>query len=311
MNESRQASGLVLPPIGYGTFPLKEQLVDSVPMALRCGYKLIDTSDNYHNEKFIGEGLKRFGEVDIPCVMVSKFSQPLRTGSVARCLAEAEKRLGRKVDVYLLHWPYPFLWRRQWRELEELYLAGRVKAIGVCNFDRQMMEMLLRFARVKPMIDQFERHPMFQQSETADFCRKSGVRIMCYSPLARMDPRLLDNPVLKDIAEAHGRSVGQVILRWNIERGDVPIPASRSQCHISENFSVFDFSLSKEELSCIDALEAGARVRFDPQRRFGLKMKLQFAWRAFKLAVKDVLTALHVVRVLDFSNEPGDVCTRF
>ncbi len=278
-----------MPCVGYGTFPQKASLERTVPMAVGNGYRLIDASDNYHNEEFVGRGLAACGEVRQDICVVTKFSQPLKTGRLAACFAASERKLGGRVDVYLLHWPYPFLWRLQWRKMEELYLAGRCRAIGVCNFDRKMLEKLLSFCRVKPMVDQFERHPVFQQGETAVFCRENGVQVMCYSPLARMDERLMKNGVLEGIASRHGKTVGQVVLRWSVERGDVPIPASGSESHVRENFDVFDFSLTDDEMKAIDALESGCRVRFDPSRRFSFSEKARFLWCRIKLAVKGVV----------------------
>lgn len=277
---------LALPPIGYGTFPLKDRLETSVPQAVACGYRLVDTSDNYGNETFVGRGLAASGAAADEVLVVSKFSSALKTGNVARCFEASAKRLGGRVDAYLLHWPYPFLWKRCWREMEDLYLAGRCRAIGVCNFDRRMLERLLGFCRVKPMIDQFERHPLFQQAETADFCRANGIRVMCYSPLARMDARLMENPVLRGIAERHGASVAQVVLRWSVERGDVPIPASGTESHLRANFDVFGFSLTPEEMAQIDALEAGCRIRFDPAKRFTFGQKARFLVRALKIRLR-------------------------
>ena len=276
MNSICLYNGYALPAIGYGTFPQKESLVKSIPEAVSCGYRLVDVSDNYGNEAFAGQGLADAGDAGKDVVVVTKFSRPLKTRNLAQGFAASERRLGRKIDVYLLHWPYPFLWRQQWREMEDLYLAGRCKAIGVCNFDMAMLKKLLGFCRVKPMVDQFERHPLFQQAETADFCRANGIQVMCYSPFARMDEQLMGNEVLREIAGRHRKTIGQVILRWSIERGDLPIPASRSPGHIAENFAVSDFSLSQDDMKRIDALESGHRVRFDPRTRFGLRDKARF-----------------------------------
>ena len=279
------ANGLKIPAVGYGTFPLKDELVRSVPLALGSGFRLIDTSDNYLNEEFVGQGLAASGDLTAETLLVTKFSTPRKTKDISRRFDASRRRLGGRIDVYLLHWPYPFLWRWQWRQMEDLYIAGRCKAIGVCNFDKAMLLRLLKSCRVKPMIDQFERHPLFQQRETADFCRAEGIQVMSYSPFARMDARLMENPVLLEIAAAYGKTVGQVILRWNVEHGDIPIPASKSECHIRENFGIFDFALSEEEVSRIDALDAGVRVRFDPHRRFTCFQKLKFLCIRMKEAI--------------------------
>ena len=281
-------NGYEIPAMGFGTFPQKESLLDSVPAAMACGCRLIDVSDNYGNERFAGEGMARGGG-NAAITVVTKFSQPLRTGALEKCFTASERKLGGRIDIYLLHWPFPFLWKEQWRRMEDIYLAGRCKAIGVCNFDARKLRELLEFCRVKPAIDQFERHPLFQQNETASFCRRNGIVVMCYSPFARMDPLLMHDDTLEEIARAHKKTVGQVILRWSLEHGDVPIPASRFPDHIASNFSVFDFSLCDEEIRRIDALDAGHRVRFDPDKRFSLRDKARFLRARAKLSLKDLL----------------------
>lgn len=268
--------------IGYGTFPLGEELVRTIPQAVGCGYRLVDTSDNYKNEKFVGRGLAACGVSRDRLTVVTKFSRPLKTYRLEECFKQSERNLGGRIDVYLLHWPYPFLWKVQWRKLEELYLSGRCKSIGVCNFDKRRLERLLRFCRVKPSVCQFERHPLFQQNETAEFCRENGIKVMCYSPFARMNSRLMKNAVIGRIAESHSMTPGQVILRWSVERGDIPIPASSSEGHIRENFDIEGFSLSDGEMREIDALDAGMRVRFNPDTRFSFGKKVKF----FLLRVK-------------------------
>ncbi len=268
-------NGCKIPAIGFGTFPQKEALCISVPVAMSCGYRMIDASDNYGNERFAGEGI-RIGGGNAAMTIVTKFSKPLKTASLENHFAASERRLGGKIDVYLLHWPYPFLWREQWRRMEDLYNAGRCKAIGVCNFEAKTLRELLRFCHVKPAINQFERHPLFQQKATAEICRENGVAVMSYPPLARMPPTLTENATLKDIARRHGKSVEQVVLRWNIEHGDIPIPASRSPKHIASNFNIFDFSLSDEEVIRIDSLDSGHRIRLNPSSRFSASDRLRF-----------------------------------
>lgn len=282
----RLSNGLELPDIGYGTYPMRDRLVESIPEAVKTGYRLIDTSDNYRNEEFVGRGLSECHDHGGEIVVVTKFSNPLKSRSLADCFENSRRKLGGRVDVYLLHWPYPFLWRDQWRRMEELYLSGRCRAIGVCNFERDALSRLLDVCKVRPIIDQFERHPLFQQRQTADFCRENGVQVMSYSPLARMDPLLMRNETLVRIAAAHGKSVGQVVLRWNLEHGDIPIPASGSEAHIRENFDIGGFRLSSDEVSEIDALEAGHRIRFDPAKRFTRTQCARFLWYRFKGLVR-------------------------
>lgn len=270
----------VIPPIGYGTYPHKDRLIDSIPFAVKSGVRLIDTSDNYENEEFVGAGLAKSVMSDV--IVVSKFSQPYRTHELEKCFDESKSKLG-ALNIYLLHWPYPFLWRRQWRKMEALYHEGKCDAIGVCNFDLGMIKKLLSFCEVKPMINQFERHPLFQQQEIVDFCHEKNIAVMAYSPVARMDKSLQTSPVLNGIAAKYKKSVNQVILRWDIDTDCMPIPASSSEKHIVDNFDIFDFSLTAEEIEAINNLEVGKRIRFNPKTRFSFRRKIGFAKYRMKL----------------------------
>lgn len=263
----------VIPSIGFGTFPYKDVIVNNLRKAILGGVKLIDTSDNYGNEEFVGEGL---AGVDLTGVtVISKFSQPLRTKELDNCFEESKKKLG-KLNIYLLHWPYPYLWKKQWRKMEDMYLAGKCDAIGVCNFDMGYMRELLSFCRVKPAINQFERHPLFQQQELVDYCQHNNIAVMAYSPVARMDKSLQESPILNAIAKKYNKTVNQVILRWDIDTNCIPIPASSSEQHIKENYDIFDFSLTVNEIEGINRLEIGKRIRFNPRNRFSLRERIRF-----------------------------------
>lgn len=264
-----------MPVIGYGTFPQKETLCDNIPIAYNLGYRMIDTSDNYLNEQFVGDGLSRIKSNDI--VVVTKFSQPLRTYEFETCFTESLNKVNKRGLIYLLHWPFPYLWRRQWRKMEDLYLKGECAAIGVCNFDVGYLKELLMFCRVKPMINQFERHPLFQQKELVTLCQNENIQVMSYSPLARMDAELSLNSTLIEIASKYSKTVNQIILRWNIDTHCIPIPASSSEIHIRENINIFDFELTEEEINEINGLDCGKRIRFNPRTRFEGLEKLSFA----------------------------------
>lgn len=267
-------NGYSIPEIGFGTYPYKEPLLTCIPKAIESnGVDLIDSSDNYQNEEYVGKGLAR---IDLSKVtVISKFSQPLRTNELVNCFEESKANLG-AINIYLLHWPYPYLWKKQWRKMEELYLSGKCDAIGVCNFDLGYMKELLRFCMVKPAINQIERHPMFQQQEIVDYCQENDIAVMAYSPVARMDKKLHENSILKEIADKYGKTTSQVILRWDIDTGCTPIPASSSEKHIAENYDIFDFVLTDEEINAINGLEAGMRIRYNPRNRFATKEKIKF-----------------------------------
>lgn len=280
-------NGLRIPAIGYGTYPQKDSLRVSVPVAYRNGFRLFDTSDNYHNEQFLGQGLSEIDDSDT--IIVSKFSRPSRTLHLEQCFEESRQKLGGKIDIYLLHWPYPYLWKDQWRTMEQLYLAGKCKAIGVCNFDVKHLTQLLKFCKVKPAINQFERHPILQQNDVFQFCRQNKIAVMSYSPVARMDRTLHENKTIQALAEKYHKTTSQIILRWNVQTNSIPIPASKSELHIKENFNIFDFSLSEEEMNEINTLELGKRIRYDLKSRFSWKTKRKFQIMKLKNTVKNSL----------------------
>lgn len=268
-------NGVKIPSIGFGTFPQKDELVDSVKVAAKANYSLYDTSDNYYNEEFLGQAIVGYCDVASD-IIVSKFSQPHRTKDLKKCFDESRGKLAGKLDVYLLHWPYPFLWKIQWKKMEKLYLDGKCKAIGVCNFEVSKLKRLLKFARVKPAINQIERHPLFQQNAIVKYCKDNDIYVMAYSPLGRQDEEMFSQKILKDLANKYSKSIGQIILRWDVDTGTIPIPSSRSSKHIKENVDIFDFALSNEEIKCINGLDIGKRIRYDPKKRFSCKEKIIF-----------------------------------
>ena len=284
-----------IPVIGYGTFPQKETLENNVPIAYNAGYRMIDTSDNYLNEEFVGTGLERIGSANI--IVVTKFSQPVRTEMFEKCFSESFEKLHQpnlKNMVYLLHWPFPYLWKTIWRKMEDLYISGKCAAIGVCNFDVEYLKELLRVCRVKPMINQFERHPLFQQNELVELCKQENIQVMSYSPLARMDGELNNNPILKKIANKYSKTINQIILRWNIDTKCIPIPASSSETHIKENIDVFDFILTDNEIAEINSLERGKRIRYNPKTRFDKKTRKTFYIESLRLKFHLVTKTINI-----------------
>lgn len=290
MNSESLTNLIEWPSIGYGTYPQKETLINTIPFAIEAGYRLIDVSDNYHNEIYVGQGLNKVVDPNRlnKTIIVSKFSQPHRSGELELCFKESNDALNGTMKVYLLHWPYPFLWKYQWRKMEELCRKGMCDAIGVCNFDVKKLKILLKICKIKPIVDQIERHPFFQQKEIADFAKSKGIRIMCYSPMARMDKEMLKNEVLCSLAKKYKKTIGQIILRWDIQHQDIPIPGSASEVHMAENIDIFDFSLTEREMNMIDSLECGKRIRFDPRKRFTIREKLRFLVLRIKLLIEEI-----------------------
>ena len=238
---------------------------------------LIDTSDNYHNESYIGVGTQNINALSPQPLICTKLSKPQAILKFDKTITARLTALCREsFDILLLHWPYPFCYNIMWKAMEALYEKGAVKAIGVCNFDTNKLELIKKKHKFSPQINQIELHPMMQQKDICRYCTDNNIQIMAYSPLARMDKRLINNTVLVEIAKHHNKNVPQIILRWDIQHGYIPIPESSTEKHIISNINIFDFELSDDEMNAIDALDCGMRVRFDPDKRFNVIDKTKY-----------------------------------
>lgn len=265
-------NGVKMPWFGLGVFKVEEgpELENAVKTAIKHGYRSIDTAAIYGNEEGVGrgirEGLKEAGISREELFVTSKvWNADLGYESTLAAYEASLKKLNLEyLDLYLIHWPVEGKFKEAWRALETLYKEGRVKAIGVSNFHIHHLKELMKDAEIKPMVNQVEHHPRLTQKELQDFCREQGIQFEAWSPL--MQGQLLDNPVLKEIANKHHKSIAQVILRWDLQNGVVTIPKSTKEHRIVENASVFDFELTKEEMDRIDGLNQNHRVGPDPDK---------------------------------------------
>ncbi|MCM3785399.1 aldo/keto reductase [Neobacillus mesonae] len=263
-------NGVQMPWFGLGVFKVEEgeELVQAVKKAIAHGYRSIDTASVYQNEAGVGqairEALTENGLSREELFVTSKvWNADLGYEETLAAFETSLNKLGLEyLDLYLVHWPVLGKYKEAWRALETLYKSGRVKAIGVSNFQVHHLEDLLADAEIKPVINQVELHPYLTQQELRDYASAHGIQVEAWSPL--MQGQLLDQPVLKEIAERHGRSVAQVILRWDLQHGIVTIPKSTKEHRIVENANVFDFTLSDEEMAQIDQLNQNHRVGPDP-----------------------------------------------
>ncbi|MGZ9819160.1 aldo/keto reductase [Peribacillus simplex] len=263
-------NGVKMPWFGLGVFKVEEgpELVNAVKVAIKHGYRSIDTAAIYENEEGVGqgirEGLKEAGISREDLFVTSKvWNADLGYESTIAAYEKSLKKLGLEyLDLYLIHWPVEGKYKEAWRALETLYKEGKVKAIGVSNFQIHHLKDLMEDAEVKPMVNQVECHPRLTQKEVQAFCKEQGIQLEAWSPL--MQGELLDNDVLQAIATKHGKSVAQVILRWDLQNGIVTIPKSTKEHRIVENSSVFDFKLTEEEMNQIDGLNQNHRVGPDP-----------------------------------------------
>ena len=263
-------NGVKMPWFGLGVFKVEEgpELVNAVKTAIKHGYRSVDTAAIYENEEGVGqgirEGIKEAGISGEDLFVTSKvWNSDLGYESTIKAYEASLNRLGLEyLDLYLIHWPVEGKYKDAWRALETLYKEGRVKAIGVSNFQIHHLEDLMKDAEVKPMVNQVECHPRLTQKELQVFCQKHGIQLEAWSPL--MQGQLLDNPDLLEIANKYNKSIAQVILRWDLQNGIVTIPKSTKEHRIVENATVFDFELTKEDMKRIDDLNQNHRVGPDP-----------------------------------------------
>jgi methylglyoxal/glyoxal reductase len=274
MNNLQQTTtlnnGVKMPWFGIGVFKVEEgpELVNAVKFAIKHGYRSIDTAAIYGNEESVGqaiqEGLQETGITREELFVTSKvWNADLGYESTITAYESSLKKLGLDyLDLYLIHWPVVGKYKEAWRALETLYKEGKVKAIGVSNFQVHHLEELMKDAQVKPMINQVEYHPRLTQKVVKAFCQKHGIQLEAWSPL--MQGQLLDNPLLQTIATKYNKSIAQVILRWDLQNGVVTIPKSTKEHRIVENANIFDFELTQEEIEQITSMNQNHRVGPDP-----------------------------------------------
>jgi 2,5-diketo-D-gluconate reductase A len=259
--------GNSIPQLGFGVFKVDPDKTSRVVSeAFEVGYRHIDTAKIYGNEEGVGHAIKNSGIDRDELFITTKLwnaDQGYDSG-----LEAFEKSLGRLqldyVDLYLIHWPAPANdnYVEAWKALEKIRESGRAKSIGVSNFTVAHLTRLLAETDVVPAVNQIELHPEFQQREITAFGRENGIATEAWSPLAH--GALLKDPAVQAIADAHGKSLAQVILRWHIQLGNIIFPKSNSRDRIVENFEIFDFELSDAEQESITALEKDGRVGGHP-----------------------------------------------
>ena len=263
-------NGVHMPWFGLGVFKVEEgsELIEAVKSAIKHGYRSIDTAAIYGNEAGVGQAIaEALQENDLKredLFITSKvWNADLGYTDTLAAFDTTMNKLGLDVlDLYLIHWPKAGKYKGAWKAMEELYAAGRVRAIGVSNFQIHHLQDLMQDAQVKPMVNQVEYHPRLTQDELREFCIQHGIQLEAWSPL--MQGELLDNSVLTEIAASKSKSVAQVILRWDLQNGVVTIPKSTKEHRIIENADIFNFGLSTEEMQRINALNENVRVGPDP-----------------------------------------------
>jgi diketogulonate reductase-like aldo/keto reductase len=258
IKEFKLNDGLVVPAIGLGTYRLNGNAgVEAIKNGISIGYRLIDSAFNYENEGAVGKAVRECGVAREELLITSKL--PGRHHKYSEALLTIEESLFRAgldyYDLYLIHWPNPItnLYVEAWQAMIEAKKRGLIRSIGVCNFLPHHLERLEKETGVLPSINQIELHPYFNQAESIKWNTDHGIVTESWSPLGRANSVLSEKTII-EIAKAHNKSVTQIILRWHTQIGALPIPKAASIEHLRENFEIFDFTLSEEEMAAINRL---------------------------------------------------------
>lgn len=254
-------NGVEMPMLGVGTFTLKEKAAEQVCHAIKTGFRLVDCAQGYQNEAEVWQGIVESGIDRKEVFITSKVStDAMREGRVRESIDRSIEALGGTyIDLMLIHWPVAGKVEETWKILEEYADAGKIRAIGVSNFNPHHLDELLSYARIKPAVNQIELHPYMTQQEVVGQTFARDIQVEGWAPLGQGGPVLKDE-IIGRIAQRHGKSIAQVILRWNIQRGIIAIPRCDNPVYTAENIDIFDFELSPAEMAIISGLNKNERT---------------------------------------------------
>jgi 2,5-diketo-D-gluconate reductase A len=264
------ANGVSMPALGFGTSPMSDEETETAVLAaLAAGYRLIDTAENYRNESGVGRAIRASGVDRDQVFVTTKFNRRWHGVDEARqAFAASAERLGlERIDLLLIHWPNPHQDRYvdAWRGLIALLEAGDVRAIGVSNFQPHHLDRLLEETGVTPHVNQIQLDPRHGRAEERAYHAAHGIVTESWSPLGAGDD-LLERPIIVDLAERHGRTPAQIVLRWHVQLGLIPIPKSSRPARMAENLDVFEFELGPDDLEMLGSLEGQGEPILDPDR---------------------------------------------
>jgi 2,5-diketo-D-gluconate reductase A len=260
-------NGVEIPQLGFGVFQIKpEDTVKATTTALEIGYRHIDTAQMYGNEREVGIAVRESGIPRGEVFVTSKLNNNrLERDDILRSFDTSLSELGFEyLDLFLVHWPLPGVsdYVARWKAMEEIYASGRVKAIGVSNFQPHHLRDLFASSEVRPAVNQIEVHPYLTQDDVRAFGAEHGIVTEAWAPIAK--GKVADDTVIQGIAAQVGRTPAQVTLRWHVQRGDVVFPKSVTRTRVEENFDIFDFELDEEAMSAISALNRDERTGPNP-----------------------------------------------
>lgn len=251
-------TGQHIPQIGFGTWKLdnNHHTEDIILTAIRTGFRLIDTAAVYGNEESVGKAIRASQVPREEFTIITKlWNTSLGKQFTADAFDKSVRRLGlNEIDIYLIHWPANELWKESWLVMEELFDKKQVRGIGVSNFNVDHLRQLESFGSIVPVVNQIELHPFNyrRQKEILEYCQKRGIAVIAYSPLAQLV--WSNNDTLQRFARFYHKSPSQILLRWSIQHGAIPIPKASSKTHIQENSNVWDFQLSRAEMTALNKL---------------------------------------------------------
>jgi 2,5-diketo-D-gluconate reductase A len=255
-------NGVDIPQLGFGVFQIPPQDTRAATLeALKVGYRHIDTAEMYGNEREVGEAVRDCGIDRAEVFVTSKLNNGFHAPEDALAAFDQSLKVMKfdYLDLFLIHWPLPAVgdFVETWKTLEEIYRSGRVRAIGVSNFQAHHLERLAAKTTIVPAVNQIEIHPYFTQDDLRAFDREHGIATEAWSPIAQ--GQVLGDPTIVGIAGRLDRSPAQVTLRWHIQRGDIVFPKSSTPARMAENFAIFDFELSDDDMAAITALHRNGR----------------------------------------------------
>ncbi len=259
-------NGVEIPYLGLGTYQSDndQEVINAVKDAIEIGYRHIDTASVYGNEEGVGKGIMDSGVAREELFIVSKvWNNDQGFESTLKAFEASLRRLNLEyLDLYLVHWPVAGKYKDTWRAIEKLYQEKRIRAIGVSNFMQHHLEDLLTEVEVAPMINQMEFHPYVVQQNLIDFCTSKEIQYEAWSPF--MQGKVFDLDICKALSKKYRKSVSQVILRWNLQKGVVTIPKSAKKERILANADIFDFEISNEDVAYLDSLDRDERIGAHP-----------------------------------------------
>lgn len=262
-------NGVEMPMEGFGVFQIPDTQCEQVVLdAIETGYRLLDTASSYKNEEVVGSAVKKAISTGVVkreelFITTKAYIQQMGYEKTVQAFYESLNKVGLEyLDLYLIHMPLGDYYGA-WRAMEDLYEAGKIRAIGVCNFDAARLMDLCYNAKIKPMVNQIERHPHYQRMEELSVMKELGIQVEGWAPFAEGFKGMFTEPVLQEIAEKHGKTVPQIILRWDIQQNVVIIPKSVHQNRMEENLTIWDFELDHEDMEKIAQLDKNVPSMLD------------------------------------------------